>query len=33
MLTATFRKSKGQEEANIYYVAATRAKKTLVFVE
>lgn len=33
VLVGTFRKSKGEEEANIYYVAVTRAKKTLTFVE
>jgi len=33
MLAGTFRASKGGEEANIYYVAVTRAKKTLTFVD
>lgn len=31
LLSGTFRKNKGQEEANIYYVAVTRAKKHLTF--
>lgn len=31
-LAATFKKSQGGEEANIYYVAVTRAKKHLTFV-
>jgi len=32
ILTATFKKNKGDEEQNIYYVAVTRAKKHLTFV-
>ena len=32
MLSATFKKERGQEEANIYYVAVTRAKATLTLV-
>lgn len=33
ILSATFKKSRGAEEANIYYVAVTRSKKYLTFVE
>ena len=33
ILSGTFRKSRGAEEANIYYVAVTRTKKVLTFVE
>lgn len=33
ILTGTFKKNKGEEEANIYYVAVTRAKQNLTFVE
>jgi len=32
LLTRTFKANKGGEEANIFYVAVTRAKQTLVFV-
>lgn len=33
MLTSTFKKGKNKEEDNIYYVACSRAKKELYFVE
>lgn len=33
ILSATFKKNRGQEEANIFYVAVTRAKQCLTFVE
>jgi superfamily I DNA/RNA helicase len=34
LIAGTFKnRNKGQEEANIYYVAVTRAKRTLVLAE
>lgn len=33
MLADTFRKGRSDEESNLYYVAITRAKKTLILVE
>lgn len=33
ILSATFKKSRGAEEANIFYVAVTRSKQCLTFVE